>query len=165
MEALAFDPLRIIIMMETESSFVEAWTSMGYGTPNPNDLKFTIKADILNHKAKLALRRIYGLKVVRGGDEMIAKYNAVELPPKEKHVFVQLFIREGDRTVTYSKMETIDDEKDVKEFGEDCARNHYDDVEEEISGEHYSDGGCVAVSLYRALEVSKEDFKVMSKYF
>ena len=79
MKALEFNVLRMILLMEIDYSFCEAFEKEGF-SPDVEQLRNTYDAfGKVNHKAEQALKRIYKELVV--GDALKA-YNEIVLPPE-----------------------------------------------------------------------------------
>lgn len=81
MKALEFNTLRMITLMTKEYEFCEAFEKEGF-SPDVSQLQMAYEAGggKINHKAELALKRIYKEHIVEGYEEEIIKYNDVVMP-------------------------------------------------------------------------------------
>ena len=86
MKALEFNILRMVALMIEEYSFCEAFEKEGFSA-DVGQLKVLAENDMVSHKAKLALKRIYNMHILNGFDEDIKKYNEVEVT--EQKVFFE----------------------------------------------------------------------------
>lgn len=81
MKPLEFNLLRMITLMTQNYSFCESFEKEGFSA-DVSELQMAYDAGggKINHKALLALKRIYKEHIVEGFDEDIKEYNEVVLP-------------------------------------------------------------------------------------
>ena len=79
-------------------------------------------------------------------------------------------VQEGDTSNTVLELETLEDPDhtlgyfgSLNEYGNACAKDYYGCTSTEGKW-HYTDDGCIAVSLYSIVEVSDEEYEVLKKY-
>ncbi|MHA1816815.1 MAG: hypothetical protein ACTSX1_12465 [Candidatus Heimdallarchaeaceae archaeon] len=82
MKALEFNVLRMIILMTQEYSFCEAFEQEGF-SPDVSKLRNAYDAGDgkINHRAEMALKRVYKKHIAEGFEAEIIEYNAIVLPP------------------------------------------------------------------------------------
>lgn len=167
MKALKFELMRMIILMQTTPSLVEAFKEAGFGA-NVKELKMLADNDIVNGKAVKALQKIYKELIEKGSDKMIEKYNSVieEKLKKPQYVIISVEERNGEREYTNKIARKLDGDVDPWDWADEkIAKTWIDGEAEETDDGWMFDAGCYCVSISAIQEITKEEFDIISKYF
>ncbi|MEK6829777.1 MAG: hypothetical protein AABY15_06675 [Nanoarchaeota archaeon] len=168
MKAMKFELMRMIVLMETEKSLVKEFKAEGFDG-DIHTLRMLAENDSVNHKAVLALKRVYKKLIENGSDKMIEKYNSVieDKMKKPQYVIISVEERNGEREYTDKVVRKLAGDVDPWEWADENIAKTWlddDDVEETEDGYMFN-GGCYCVSISGVRHITREEFEVISKYF
>lgn len=167
MKAEKFELMRMIILMQTIPALIKAFSKEGFDT-DMNSLRMLAENNMVNHKAVLALKRVYKKHIV-GNDKLTKKYNSVieEKREQPQYVIISVEERNGEREYTNKIARQLDGDVDpMKWADENIAKTWIDDDDAEETDKGWSfEGGCYLVHISRVEHITKEEFEVISKYF
>lgn len=81
-----------------------------------------------------------------------------------KILFIEVEIQNGEYEYFSQSLHTVPLNTNENEFGENHAKTFYSNFSHEEGGSYYFSGGEVATTLYKAKEITEEEFKVLSKF-
>lgn len=165
MKKAEFKAISIIFLMQTEEILAKAFVDEGFSF-DFKQMKMLAENNFLNHKALLALKKIFKKHILENS-EMLEKYNSiVERNVVNKYVIIHVEERNGEREYTSKVVRQIDGDVNAQEWAdENIAKTWLDSDSEESDEGYYFDAGQYLVHISKIEEITKEEFDVISKYF
>lgn len=90
------------------------------------------------------------------------KYKVGEF--KKKCVLVEVKIQNGEREYYAKSLHIVGKDVDVRRLGERHAKKFYSRFAYEDDGTYYFDAGEVATQLYKAEEITREEYRILNKF-
>lgn len=156
---ITFDEYKMVMLLDNNPALQEAFGQLGFAFDS-QWMKLSILQGGVNHRAKMALKKIFDGTVAK--DEDLSKqYSEIEALKVQKHFYYEIMETNGERIYLHKGLTTLEEGVDPNEWLDEHTRNFYDNFEEE-DGVYWFDGEVIC-EPYKIQELSWEEHETMKR--